>query len=291
MENLKTDVAKTRFPLCTTHQVSKTVTTNYFMAAIAVMRDLQTAQIIPATGESKKARIDPSNLTLSIHRIAKEIRPSLSVSKEMIETINDLLLDVLVKVVKSGDAIAAYGSVITLNTKEIQGGVRSILPDVLLPAALKAAEEACDNYDPKILNPPKRGEPKAPAPRKTGLPRSERADLTLPIPRVETLIRSVPKIQTTRLGEGAPVYLAAVLDFLARRLLIDAGEITLSTKIHLIKQEHLVAAMEKDAGLRELFAHWLLIRPILTGEETPAPVPSTPQSSTGSTPAPVPAGN
>jgi len=276
------------------------------MAALAVMRNLQADKVIPDTAEGKKSRIDPSNFTLFIHRIAKEIRPNLNVSKEMIATVNDLLLEVLVKVVKAGDAIAAYGDVITLNVREIEAAVKSTLPNALLPHVLKAAVEACNNYDSKLLNPPKRqsrskvppstdlgvatsqDSPVDASQKKIGGTRSERAALTIPISRVETLIRGVQKTQTTRVGEGAPVYLAAVLDFLARRLLSDAGEITLTTKIHIIKAEHLVAAMEKDYGLRELFAAWLLIRPTPVGEETPVEVTSNPQ-----TPAsvPVPVGN
>jgi len=268
------------------------------MAALAVMRNLQTDKVIPDTAESKKGRIDPSNFTLFIHRIAKEIRPNLNVSKEMIGTVNDLLLEVLVRVVKAGDVIATYGDVITLNVREIEAALKAILPNVLVTPALKAAVEACNNYDLKILNSPKRQSRSkigvvAPdssvdaTQKKAGVTRSERAALTIPISRVETLIRGVQKTQTTRLADGAPVYLAAVLDFLARRLLSDAGEITLTTKIHLIKAEHLVAAIEKDSGLRELFAAWLLIRPTPVNEETPAEVSHNPQASS----APVPVGN
>lgn len=252
-------------------------------------------QVAPVPQPAKQSRVDPNNMTTFIHRLQKMIHPNLSVSADVIDSVNYLLLDALKRVVKSADAAAAYGQIITMRAGEIQAGVRSTLPDALLEGALKTATESCNNYDPKILDPPKRGTPKAaPAvsgpvdaadhtssPKKSGAYRSERAGLTLPIPRIETVIRELVKakaIQVSQVGEGAPVYLTSVLEFIARRLLSAAGEFTLTTKIHLIKTEHLVAGMEKDAGLRELFALWLLTNKSVTVKNEVATPQSPPQS-------------
>jgi len=248
---------------------------------------------------SKQSRIDAYNMTTFIHRIEKEIYPNINVSKEVIDTVNDLLLDVLEKVVRASDIIAIYGDVITLGVKEIQVAVNVTFPDEILKGAVNAAVEACDTYDTKILNPPKRGKGKMDAAvaksgsdspnatEKHGASRSDRADITIPISRIETIIRKTPKTKTTRVGEGAPIYLAAVLDYLARRLITAAGKVTQGTKIHLMKMAHLVEAIEKDLGLREMYAGWLLMNKELVVENevaTPAPQSPSPQS-------PSPAGN
>jgi histone H3/H4 len=238
---------------------------------------------------SKQSRIDAYNLTTYIHRIEKEIYSNINVSKEVIETVNDLLLDVLEKIVKASDSIAIYGDVITLGVREIQTAVNTILPNEILKEAVKAAVEACNTYDTKILNPPKRGKGKVEssvaqngsdspnASKKPGASRSDRADITLPISRIETVIRKTPKTKITRVSEGAPIYIAAVLDYLARRLLTAAGKVTQGIKIHLMKMTHLVEAIEKDIGLREMYAGWLLMNKELVVEnEVVAPQSQSP---------------
>jgi len=243
---------------------------------------VQAAAPVQGSGSPKRV-INPHNWTSFIHDIEKEVHPELKVTKDVISTVNDLLIMVAQKTVRSGDSVADYGGVITLGVKEIQTAAINVLPDSLKDIANTSAVKACDSYDPKILNPPKRqprgaatpatpvtSNPATDSPKKVGT-RSDRANLTLPIARVEKVIREVKKTQ--RVGEGAPVYLTGILDFLAHYMLDVAGKITLGTKVRIIRPEHLVEAIEKDLGLRELFATWLLMDNKFT-DGTPADVSS-----------------
>uniref|UniRef100_A0A060T172 Histone H2A n=1 Tax=Blastobotrys adeninivorans TaxID=409370 RepID=A0A060T172_BLAAD len=83
--------------------------------------------------------------------------------------------------------------------------------------------------------------------------RSSKAGLTFPVGRVHRLLRKGNYAQ--RVGSGAPVYLAAVLEYLAAEILELAGNAARDNKKTRIIPRHLQLAIRNDEELNKLLGH------------------------------------
>lgn len=85
--------------------------------------------------------------------------------------------------------------------------------------------------------------------RQTGS-RSKRAGLHFPVGRIHRRLRDGRYAE--RIGAGAPVYLAAVLEYLTAEILELAGRATLDNKHHRIIPRYLQLAIRNDDELDKL---------------------------------------
>lgn len=83
--------------------------------------------------------------------------------------------------------------------------------------------------------------------------RSSKAGLTFPVGRVHRLLRKGNYAQ--RVGAAAPVYLAAVLEYLAAEILELAGNAARDNKKTRIIPRHLQLAIRNDEELNKLLGH------------------------------------
>lgn len=93
------------------------------------------------------------------------------------------------------------------------------------------------------------------APKKSGdksQTRSFRAGLQFPVGRVHRHLREGRFAE--RVGAGAPVYLAAVLEYLAAEILELAGNASRDNKKHRIVPRHIQLAVRNDEELNKLLA-------------------------------------
>ncbi|AOW05994.1 histone H2A [Yarrowia lipolytica] len=94
---------------------------------------------------------------------------------------------------------------------------------------------------------------KAASSSKTSKSRSAKADLTFPVGRVHRLLRKGNYAQ--RIGAGAPIYLAAVLEYLAVEILELSGNAARDNKKSRIVPRHLQLAIRNDEELNKLLGH------------------------------------
>ncbi|NXL63772.1 H2A1A protein, partial [Chordeiles acutipennis] len=80
--------------------------------------------------------------------------------------------------------------------------------------------------------------------------RSSRAGLLFPVSRVDRQLRSGRFAE--RFGARAPVYLAAVLQWVTRETLDVAGKISKQSKQRRISPSHLQMAVQRSSVLRQL---------------------------------------
>ncbi|POY71735.1 hypothetical protein BMF94_5096 [Rhodotorula taiwanensis] len=83
--------------------------------------------------------------------------------------------------------------------------------------------------------------------------RSARAGLQFPVGRIDRLIRKGRFAQ--RVGAGAPVYLAAVLEYLVAEILELAGNAARDNKKQRIIPRHIQLAVRNDEELDRLLGH------------------------------------
>ena len=83
--------------------------------------------------------------------------------------------------------------------------------------------------------------------------RSSRAGLQFPVGRIHSQLRSGRYAK--RVGAGAPVYLAAVLEYLAAEILELAGNAARDNKKARIVPRHIQLAIRNDEELNKLLNH------------------------------------
>ena len=88
---------------------------------------------------------------------------------------------------------------------------------------------------------------------KSATTRSAKAGLTFPVGRVHRLLRRGNYAQ--RVGSGAPVYLTAVLEYLAAEILELAGNAARDNKKSRIIPRHLQLAIRNDEELNKLLGN------------------------------------
>uniref|UniRef100_A0A453IDB0 Histone H2A n=1 Tax=Aegilops tauschii subsp. strangulata TaxID=200361 RepID=A0A453IDB0_AEGTS len=93
---------------------------------------------------------------------------------------------------------------------------------------------------------------KAGGPRKKSVTRSVKAGLQFPVGRIGRYLKKGR--YAPRVGTGAPVYLAAVLEYLAAELLELAGNAAKDNKKSRIIPRHLLLAVRNDEELGKLLA-------------------------------------
>ncbi|XP_015249222.1 late histone H2A.2.2 [Cyprinodon tularosa] len=96
-----------------------------------------------------------------------------------------------------------------------------------------------------------RGKKAAPKSKST-VSRSLRAGVTFPVGRIHRLLRKGN--YADRIGNGAAVYLAAVLEYLCAELLELAGNASSDNKKQRIAPRHILLAVKNDEELKELLA-------------------------------------
>ncbi|CAI9301143.1 unnamed protein product [Lactuca saligna] len=89
-------------------------------------------------------------------------------------------------------------------------------------------------------------------PRKKSVTRSVKAGLQFPVGRIGRFLKNGRYAK--RVGTGAPVYLAAVLEYLAAEVLELAGNAARDNKKHRIIPRHLLLAVRNDEELGKLLA-------------------------------------
>jgi histone H2A len=99
----------------------------------------------------------------------------------------------------------------------------------------------------------KRTVPKAKGEKKKAVSRSTRAGLNFPVGRIHRLLHK--GVYAARVGAGAPVYLAAVLEYLTAEILELAGNASKEHKKHRIVPRHIQLAIRNDEELNKLLSH------------------------------------
>ncbi|XP_049909696.1 histone H2A-beta, sperm-like [Epinephelus moara] len=95
-------------------------------------------------------------------------------------------------------------------------------------------------------------------PRAKAKTRSSRAGLQFPVGRVHRLLRKGNYVE--RVGAGAPVYLAAVLEYLTAEILELAGNAACDNKKTRIIPCHRQLAVRNDEELNELLGGVIIVK-------------------------------
>ncbi|KAL8504645.1 hypothetical protein ACS0TY_015996 [Phlomoides rotata] len=125
---------------------------------------------------------------------------------------------------------------------------------------------------------------KAGGPKKKSVTRSVKAGLQFPVGRIGRYLKKGRYAQ--RVGSGAPVYMAAVLEYLAAEVLELAGNAARDNKKNRIIPRHVLLAVRNDEELGKLLAGVTIahggvlpnINPVLLPKKSQAAAEKAPKS-------------
>lgn len=194
-----------------------------------------------------------------VFKLLKTIHPDSRISAKCTYQLNEIMVLLATKISECAHQFVALQNYQTVTSREIQSAVRTILPEQLQKHAISKGTVAVTRYNADVVeadNHPVNQE----VPKKKSFgggknhKKPERAEhkagIIFPGARCKRLIKSITKC---RVGMGAPVYLAAVLEYICAEILELSGNAARDTKKSTIKTRHLFLVAANDQELTALF--------------------------------------
>jgi len=169
---------------------------------------------------------------------------------------NDYVWDIFNRILAEAMVLTAMTKKTTITSREIQTATRLNLPGELAKHAVSEGTKAVTKYNSASYD-GRRGGGGAGAGagagvKKTTASRSIRAGLQFPVGRVHVLLKQKSRM---RVGAGAPVYLSAVMEYMAAEVLELAGNASRDNKKVRIIPRHIQLAIRNDEELNRFLKH------------------------------------
>eukprot|EP00298_Acanthocystis_sp_HF-20_P002302 c12726_g1_i1.p1 GENE.c12726_g1_i1~~c12726_g1_i1.p1 ORF type:complete len:217 (+),score=52.92 c12726_g1_i1:24-653(+) len=182
----------------------------------------------------RRARVPRAvNFTSYIYKVLKQVHPDTGLSAIGKAVINSMVCKLFRDICAEASFLCEISRKKTMSSREIQTAVRLILPGELAKHAVSEGTKAVTKFSCSGGKGNK----------------SRRAGLQFPVGSVKRLLKN----KWAAVGAGAPVYLAAVLEYISAEVLELAGNAARDNKKRIISCRHINLAIQNDEELRNLF--------------------------------------
>ena len=199
-----------------------------------------------STGDKKKKKKRTESYSSYIYKVLKQVHPDKGISSKSMSIMNSFINDAFERIAVEAGKLVRYNKKGTLSSREIQTAVRLVLPGELAKHAVSEGTKAVTKY---TSNAGKGGRGES---KKKATSRSAKAGLQFPVGRVHRHLKLGK--YSSRIGAGAPVYLAAVLEYLAAEVLELAGNAARDNKKARIIPRHVTLAVRNDEELNKFLS-------------------------------------
>jgi len=188
------------------------------------------------------------------YKVLKQVHPDTGISNKAMLVMNDIIWEVFSQIARIAGDLTLNMKKVTLSSREIQTAVRLFLPLELAKHAVSEGTKAVTKFtsvSAPLLHPPI-PIPSAAEEQKGDRPksRSAKAGVIFPVGRVHSQLKS--GLYAKRVSGGAPVYLAAVLEYLAAEILELAGNASRDNKKVRVTPRHIMLAICNDEELTKM---------------------------------------
>lgn len=184
-----------------------------------------------------------------IYKVLKQVHPDTGISKQGMYLSNNAITSLFARLSAVTNELVAFSQKATITSREIQTAVRLVFPGELAKHAVSEGTKAVTKYSCSGGGGYSGG-------RYRSTTRSARAGLQFPVGRIHRFLREGSKF---RIGQGAPVYLAAVLEYISAEILELGGNAARDDKKVRITPHHLRMAIGFDEELAALFGGSMVI--------------------------------
>jgi len=103
---------------------------------------------VAAVGDKKKKRATKRTESYAsyIYKVLKQVHPEIGVSKKGMAVMNSFINDIFERIASEASKLARYNGRSTLTSREIQTGVRLVLPGELAKHAVSEGTKAVTKY-------------------------------------------------------------------------------------------------------------------------------------------------
>lgn len=171
-----------------------------------------------------------------ITRVLKQVHPDTGMTASAMVIMNDYVLDVFHQIMKEAIVLLELSGKNTMTAREIQTGVRFSLPGELAKHAVSEGTKAVTKFC------------SSPAPKNNGKVQSKsaKAGLVFPVGKIHTLMKTK---YPGRIAQGAPIYLAAVMEYMVAEVLELSGNAARDNRKMRIIPRHIMLAIKNDEEL------------------------------------------
>ena len=177
------------------------------------------------------------NFKIYIYKVLKQVHPDTGMSQNSKEQVQNILNLLGNKIALEAYSLTKHAGKKTLSSREIQTAVRLVIPGELAKHAVsegaKAVTQFRDPYRPRRVKRYKL---------------TNKCGLLFPPARAEKFLKEY----NTRLGIGAKIYLAGVLEYITAEILEVAGTAARDDRKFRISPRHIMIALEFDEELNKL---------------------------------------
>lgn len=198
----------------------------------------------PTTKHVAKKR---DNVTNYIKPILTHIHPDMSLTKEANLTINLMLMSLMSRLMHQANIVILSVDKKTVSSREIQAAVRLLLPGELSRHAVSEGTKAITKYTKSLQEKTK---------SETAVTKHSRAGLVIPVARIDNMMRTGSVVD--RASDGAAVYMAAVIEYIAAEILELSGNAARDNKRSRISPRFIQLALHNDDELRELYKNSII---------------------------------
>lgn len=179
------------------------------------------------------------NLDIYIYRITKMVHPGTGLSGESIAELNNINKYLITKIMNTVNNFLKGKNKKTLDNRDVQASVSLVFPGELSKHAISDGLKAVTKFNSYKKD------------KKTPVSQMHMAGLTFPVARTEKIMRHLSIVD--RMGKTAPVYMAAVLEYINAEILELAGNVTKDYKKVRITPRYITIAIMNDTELNDLF--------------------------------------
>ena len=170
-----------------------------------------------------------------------DVGKNLGMSKKGMAVMNSVVTDVFERLMKEARNLATYTKKATVGSKEIVAATKFILPGQLSKHAVAEGQKAVAKFESASGG--GRG--------KKSVSRSSKAGLIFPVGRIARHMRKARV--ASRIGAGAPVFVAAVLQYITAEVL-DKAKGTLKSGAKRITPRYVNLGIMDDEELKHVFS-------------------------------------
>ena len=199
------------------------------------------------TTKKKSHNQDYGIFSLYIRRVLSQVHPDTSITKHTLMQLNDFIIVLAREISCLAHKGAMHNKNVTVTSREIMYAIKILFPEELLKHAISEGTKAVTKWNAEVSD----NDPKPKNYKNKKETTQRKAGLTFSVKRCEKQLR-IYGGGKSRVGKSAPIYLAAVLEYISAEILELSGNAARDNKLVKITARHLLLAIFNDEELSKL---------------------------------------